>query len=88
MVLSLSSLGVGEVVAVGALDALVLVQQQHVDPQVLHGRPHEIAALALQVELDLVRMLVFDVPLQEPPLGHEVAVRTLTYKNRLNFPAK
>ena len=48
-------LGISEVVAVWALDPLVLVQQYHVVPQVLHGRAHKVTALALQVEpaLDL-----------------------------------
>ena len=38
-----------------ALDALVLVQENHVDAQVLHGRPNKVAALALEVQpaLDL-----------------------------------
>ena len=48
-------LGISEVVAVWALDSLVLVQQYHVVPQVFHGRAHKVTALALQVEpaLDL-----------------------------------
>ena len=43
----------------GALDALVLVQEYHVDAQVLHGRPNIVAALALQVQpaLDLSKSL-------------------------------
>ena len=50
-----SYLRIGEVVAVRALDALVLVQEYHVDAQVLHGRPNKVAALALEVQpaLDL-----------------------------------
>lgn len=65
-----------------ALDALVLVQQYHMGAKVLHGRAHKVAALALQVQpsLDLVRVLVLDVPLQEPPLRDEIAVRTLACK--------
>ena len=62
-----------------ALDALVLVQEYHVGAEVLHGDTHEVAALALQVQptLDLFRVFVLDVPLKEPPLRNEVAVRTL-----------
>lgn len=89
-------LGVGEVVAVRALDALVLVQEYHVGAEVLHGDTHKVAALALQVQptLDLFRVFVLDVPLQEPPLRDEVAVRTLACNANtaslisLNFPSK